>query len=95
MVSRIFDAHVHLFDREANTYAFLEHEDRSLKSIAGDYSTLPRRYLTDDYLSHSASCQMEGIVWYEFLSADPVREAQWASSRARSPSRSVALHFQS
>jgi predicted TIM-barrel fold metal-dependent hydrolase len=39
MVLRIFDAHVHLFDREANTYAFLEHEDRSFKSIAGDYST--------------------------------------------------------
>jgi predicted TIM-barrel fold metal-dependent hydrolase len=78
MMLRIFDAHVHLFDREANTYAFLEHEDRSFKSIAGDYSTLPRRYLTDDYLNDSASCQMEGIVWYEFLSADPVREAQWA-----------------
>lgn len=75
---RIFDAHVHLFDREANTYAFLEHEDPSFKTIAGDYSALPRRYLTDDYLNDSASCQVEGIVWYEFLSADPVREAQWA-----------------
>jgi predicted TIM-barrel fold metal-dependent hydrolase len=78
MVLRIFDAHVHLFDCEANTYAFLEHEDRSFKSIAGDYSGLPRRYLTDDYLNDSASYQVEGIVWYEFLSADPVREAQWA-----------------
>ena len=78
MVLRIFDAHVHLFDCEANTYAFLEHEDRSFKSIAGDYSTLPRRYLTDDYLKHSAWCQIEGVAWYEFLSADPIREAQWA-----------------
>ena len=86
MVLRIFDAHVHLFDCEANTYAFLEHEDRSFKSIAGDYSTLPRRYLTDDYLNHSASCQLEGIVWYEFLSADPVTEAQWAQ-RSGSASR--------
>ena len=75
---RIFDAHVHLFDCEANTYAFLDHEDRSFKSIAGDYSALPRSYLADDYLSHSAWCQMEGMVWYEFLSDDPVREAQWA-----------------
>ena len=40
---------VHLFDCKANTYAFLEHEDRSFKAIAGDYSALPRRYLTDDY----------------------------------------------
>lgn len=78
MLLRIFDAHVHLFDCEANTYGFLEHEDRSFKSIAGDYSALPRRYLTDDYLNQSVSCQKEGIVWYEFLSEDPVREAQWA-----------------
>ena len=75
---RIFDAHVHLFDCEANTYAFLDHEDRSFKIIAGDYSALPRRYLADDDQSHSAWCQMEGMVWYEFLSDDPVREAQWA-----------------
>jgi predicted TIM-barrel fold metal-dependent hydrolase len=78
MMLRIFDAHVHLFDCEANTYTFLEHEDRSFKTIAGDYSALPRRYLTDDYLNDSASCEVEGIVWYEFLSADPVREAKWA-----------------
>jgi len=30
----VFDAHVHLFDCEANTYAFLEHEDRAFKTIA-------------------------------------------------------------
>jgi len=46
-VLRIFDAHVHLFDCKANTYEFLEQEDRSFKSIAGDYfasaSALPDR----------------------------------------------------
>ena len=57
---------------------FLENEDRSFKSIAGDYSALPRRYLVDDYLNDSASAQIKGIVWYEFLSAQPFREAQWA-----------------
>lgn len=91
---RIFDAHVHLFDRGANTYAFLEHEDQALKSIAGDYSTLPRRYLTDDYLNHSLSCQVDGVVWYEFLSADPVREAQWAQhlgDASRLPQSMVVL----
>ena len=79
---RIFDAHVHLFDCDANTHAFLEHEDPSFKSIAGDYSALPRRFLTDDYLSRSASCRNEGIVWYEFLSADPLQEARWAQRLA-------------
>ena len=79
---RIFDAHVHLFDCEANTHAFLEREDPTFRTIIGDYSALPRRYLTDDYLKASASCRVEGIVWYEFLSADPVGEAQWAQRLA-------------
>ena len=36
---RIFDAHVHLFDSEANTHAFLEREDPTFK--------IPRRRLFD------------------------------------------------
>ena len=74
---RIFDAHVHLFDRDANTHAFLEHEDPGFKSIVGDYSALPRRYTADAYLRDSAACHVEGIVWYEFISNDALREAQW------------------
>ena len=42
---RIFDAHVHLFDSNVNQYAFLEREDPTFRSLIGDYSTLPRRYL--------------------------------------------------
>src|SRR5215468_12687893 len=79
---RIFDAHVHLFDSNVNQYAFLEREDPTFRSLIGDYSTLPRRYLLDDYLESSASYQVEGIVWYEFISADPVRESQWGQRLA-------------
>ena len=79
---RIFDAHVHLFDSKVNQYAFLEREDPTFRRLIGDYSTLPRRYLLDDYLKSSASCQVEGIVWYEFLSADPVGESQWGQRLA-------------
>ena len=43
---RIFDAHVHLFDCEANTHAFLQREDPTFRTLIGDYSALPRRYLT-------------------------------------------------
>src|SRR5262245_48131671 len=82
---RIFDAHVHLFDCKANTHAFLEREDSTFRTIIGDYSALPRRYLTDDYLKASASCRVEGIVWYEFLSADPVGEARSAQRLADAP----------
>ena len=31
LMLRIFDAHVHLFDCTANTYAFLEHEGSKLQ----------------------------------------------------------------
>jgi predicted TIM-barrel fold metal-dependent hydrolase len=75
---RIFDAHVHLFDRDANTHPLLEHEDPGFKSIVGDYSTLPRRYTAEPYLQDSASCRAEGIGWYEFISNDATREACWA-----------------
>jgi predicted TIM-barrel fold metal-dependent hydrolase len=78
---RIFDAHVHLFDRDQNIHEFLEHEDPGFKSIAGDYSALPRRYAVEAYLHDSASCQVEGIAWYEFLSNDPVREVRWAQQQ--------------
>jgi len=71
-----------LFDTAANTHAFLEREDPTFRYIIGDYSALPRRYLTDDYLTASASCRVEGIVWYEFLTANPVEEARWAQRLA-------------
>ncbi|HYV67286.1 MAG TPA: amidohydrolase family protein, partial [Myxococcales bacterium] len=56
--------------------------DPTFRTLIGDYSALPRRYLTDDYLKASASCRVEGIVWYEFLSADPGGEARWAQRLA-------------
>lgn len=79
---RIFDAHVHLFDRSANIHPFLEREDPGFKAMAGDYSSLPHQYLTSDYLADAAAFEIEGFVWYEFLSTDPVKEAKWAQRLA-------------
>lgn len=79
---RIFDAHVHLYDRAANTHPFLEHDDPGFKAVAGDYSSLPHHYLTADYLADSASYQVEGFVCYEFLSTNPLKEARWAQQGA-------------
>jgi predicted TIM-barrel fold metal-dependent hydrolase len=96
-VLRIYDAHIHLFDSAANTHAFLEREDPTFRSLIGDYSTLPRRYLADDYLKASASCRVEGAVWYEFLSADPLGEARWGQRLADAsplrPSMVVLVDF--
>jgi predicted TIM-barrel fold metal-dependent hydrolase len=78
----VVDAHVHLFDHAANRHEFLERRDESFEALVGDYSALPRTYLLDDYLRDSGARRVEGIVWHEFLSEDPVREARWGQARA-------------
>jgi predicted TIM-barrel fold metal-dependent hydrolase len=78
----IVDAHVHLFDHAANRQEFLERRDETFEALVGDYSRLPRTYLLHDYLRDSAARRVEGIVWHEFLSEDPVREAGWGQALA-------------
>jgi predicted TIM-barrel fold metal-dependent hydrolase len=90
----IVDAHVHLFDHTANRHEFLERRDETYEALVGDYSTLPRTYLLDDYLCDSGSRRVEGIVWQEFLSEDPMREARWGQALADAspiPQAMVAL----
>jgi predicted TIM-barrel fold metal-dependent hydrolase len=43
---------------------------------------LPRTYLLEDYFRDCGSRRVEGIVWHEFLSDDPVREARWGQALA-------------
>jgi predicted TIM-barrel fold metal-dependent hydrolase len=87
----IVDAHVHLFDHTANRHAFLEQRDATFEALVGDYAALPRTYLLDDYLRDSASRRVEGIVWHEFLSADPVHEARWGQALADTSPIPLAL----
>ncbi len=79
---RIIDAHLHLYDHEANRHDFLETVDQTFVALVGEYSTLPRKYLFDDYLAEAATLQIDGIVWNEFLSSDPLCEVQWAQAMA-------------
>jgi predicted TIM-barrel fold metal-dependent hydrolase len=90
----IVDAHMHLFDNQANVHPFLGRPDATFEALIGDYSALPRRYLLDAYLSDSRSRDVRGIIWHEFVSDDPVREARWAQRLADSspiPQAIVAL----
>jgi predicted TIM-barrel fold metal-dependent hydrolase len=79
---RIVDAHSHFFDHKANRHDFLENVDEMFQALLGDYSKLPRTYLFDDYMVDAASVEVAGLVWYEFLSANPIREVQWAQKLA-------------
>jgi predicted TIM-barrel fold metal-dependent hydrolase len=78
----IVDAHVHLYDSRENRYEHLEHVDAMFEALIGDYASLPRRYLLDDYLADEADRDIEGIVWHEFMSADPLHEVEWAQRLA-------------
>ena len=78
----IVDAHLHLYDHAVNTHPFLETPDPVFQELVGDYAALPRRYLLDDYLSDSASRHVQGLVWHEFISTDPIKEARWGQHLA-------------
>ena len=79
---KIVDVHLHLYDHRQNRHEFLESEDKMFRALVGDYSSLPRSYGFEDYLADASDVEVEGLVWNEFLSTDPVKEVQWAQSMA-------------
>jgi predicted TIM-barrel fold metal-dependent hydrolase len=88
---KIVDVHLHLYDRTPNRHEFLESEDKMFRALIGDYSSLPRTYLLNDYLADASDVEVEGLVWNEFLSTDPVKEVRWAQSLAENAPIPVAL----
>jgi predicted TIM-barrel fold metal-dependent hydrolase len=79
---RVVDAHMHLYDDREIRYAHLERTDAMFEALIGDYSTLPRRYLFEDYARDMSGWEIAGIVWHEFLAVDAVREVEWAERLA-------------
>ena len=61
------------------------------EALIGDYSTLPRRYLYADYARDMSGWEIDGIVWHEFMAADPVREVEWAERLAASVPTPMAI----
>ena len=79
---RVVDAHMHLYDGAENRYEHLEHVDAMFEALIGEYSSLPRPYLFDDYAATMNGLEIDGMVWHEFMSADAVREVEWAERLA-------------
>jgi predicted TIM-barrel fold metal-dependent hydrolase len=61
------------------------------EALIGDHSSLPRVFGLDDYRRLNPHVNITGIVWYEFLSTDPEREAQWAQRLADSSDVPMAI----
>lgn len=87
----IIDAHAHLYDGRANHYGIFDRRDPGFESFVGDYSTLPRTFLLQDYLRATRSRKVEGIVWHEFMSQDPMKEVAWAQQLAATSDVPMAL----
>jgi predicted TIM-barrel fold metal-dependent hydrolase len=60
--SAIVDAHVHLFDGNANTHPFLDQKDETYEALVPGYLALPKNYLANAYLKDAKACKVEGIV---------------------------------
>ncbi|SHL12040.1 Predicted metal-dependent hydrolase, TIM-barrel fold [Bradyrhizobium lablabi] len=88
---RIVDAHVHFYDSDVNRHGFLHQKDDVYEALVGDYSSLPKIYLLDGYLKQSQSCQVDGIIWHEYLSDDALKEARWAQHLAQASAVPLAM----
>ncbi len=75
---KIIDSHLHFYDYKANKHTFLDSVDVNYEAFVGDYAQMPRKYVLKDYLQDSQGYQVEGVIWHEFLSTDPQKEANWA-----------------
>ncbi|MPW06403.1 hypothetical protein GCT19_12220 [Paraburkholderia sp. CNPSo 3155] len=82
LATRIVDSHLHFYDHKQNRHTFLDEVDRGYEAFVGNYDALPRRYLLDDYLSDTNGYNVEAVVWHEFLSSEPFKEAAWAQKAA-------------
>jgi predicted TIM-barrel fold metal-dependent hydrolase len=78
----ITDSHLHFYDHKANTHSFLDERDLNYESFVGNYEALPRTYLPKDYLHDARSVKVEGVIWHEFISSDPIKEVRWANNLA-------------
>lgn len=80
--ARIVDSHLHFYDHQENQHTFLDEVDPGYEAFVGNYDALPRRYVLDDYLADSQGFNVEAVIWHEFLSSDPLKEAAWAQRLA-------------
>jgi predicted TIM-barrel fold metal-dependent hydrolase len=88
---KVVDAHAHLYDHAENRYEFLERVDPMFEALIGDYAVLPRRYLLEDYMADEPDVAVDGLIWHEFLSDDPVREVRWAQRMVEQVSVPMAI----
>lgn len=95
MTLKIVDAHFHFYDKKTNHYPSLMTCDEKLALLWGNHYhlNLPESYLPNDYFSDLKDFEVEHLVMAEFVSADPLKEMQFAqelSIQTNHPSAVIA-----
>ena len=72
----IADSHFHIWDLQHGRYPWLDREDNG-QSFLGDYSSLRRTFLLDEYLAAARDQDVRTAVHLEANPADPVAETAW------------------
>jgi predicted TIM-barrel fold metal-dependent hydrolase len=75
---QIFDSHQHFFDARLLRYPVFQTRSAGFEALVGDYCSLPRVYLPQDYALDTAGLTVAKTVWAEFISDDPIGEVEWA-----------------
>src|SRR5215469_15460305 len=75
----ILDCHQHFFDARRFHYPVFETRSAGFEALVGDYSSLPRVYLPEDYSRDTEGLNVVQTVWAEFMSNDPGGELRWAN----------------
>src|SRR5215469_6743672 len=75
----ILDCHQHFFDARRFRYPVFETRRAGFEALVGDYSSLPRVYLPEDYSRDTEGLNVVQTVWAEFMSNDPGGELRWAN----------------
>jgi predicted TIM-barrel fold metal-dependent hydrolase len=83
----ILDCHQHFFNARRFRYHVFETRSAGFEALVGDYSTLPRVYLPEDYARDTEGLNVVQTVWAEFISDDPGGELRWTNELAEATGR--------
>jgi predicted TIM-barrel fold metal-dependent hydrolase len=73
--------------RKSFRYPVFQTRSAGLEALVGDYSTLPRVYLPEDYSRDTKDLNVVQTMWAEFISDDPIGEVRWAHELAHATGR--------
>jgi len=83
----ILDCHQHFYDARRFRYPAFVTRSAGFEALFGEYGSLPRVYLPEDYARDTEGLNVIQTVWAEFLSEDPDQEVQWANQLAEATGR--------